>query len=158
MSLNYPQGLFIFSHLKAIVVKGEQKVTFLKCRESAERYSPPIWKIPVNSLVMLKLFKKLLHYFSKNFIKSIGYTFKDSEMTILCVQMYFSPQANVTSQSLHKLAHEDLQVNSSQRIRVSQILQSPALPQEDWQLLAIPDVTAFLPPADTSNSSWPNKS
>ena len=64
------QGLFIFSHLKAIVVKGEQKVTFLSCRESATRYSPPIqqnsppitppprggsipppiWKIPGNSL------------------------------------------------------------------------------------------------------------
>ena len=33
-------------------------------------------------------------------LKSIVYTFKDSEKTILCVQMCFSPQANVTSQSL----------------------------------------------------------
>ena len=35
------QGCFIFSHLKVIAVKGEQKVTFLKCCESATCYSPP---------------------------------------------------------------------------------------------------------------------
>ena len=66
------QGLFIFSHLKAIVVKGEQKGSFLKCCEIATRY--PI-KITFIKRTLVTLFKDIsilceqtLHVVRDNFL------------------------------------------------------------------------------------------
>ena len=77
------QGLFIFSHLKAIVVKAEQKGSFLKCCKIITHYPPPppskggehsphIWKIPVNSLNWFRtcLFSELTSVFGPKWPKN----------------------------------------------------------------------------------------